>query len=297
MNNHPAISVVMPVYNSEKYVAQAIESILNQNFSDFEFLIIDDCSADNSLQIIEYYKNSDSRIRLMTNETNLGNYPARQKAMKMARGKYICVMDSDDVAMPERLIKQFEFMEQNLDYVATGAFIHFLRPDGSTMPFTRALNEKECKVRLLGDNVCTHPTVIMRSETLLKHKIQYNLQYQYAADYDLMLQLTKKGKLGNMPLFLLQYRLHAKQISTSRYREQQKYADKIRLGQLAQLDIVPTPCESELHLKLMARKSITDNEISASEKWIDKILQQNKKKSILPQQQLEDFLKKEILAL
>ena len=90
----------MPVYNTEKYVGKAIESILNQEFSDFEFLIVDDGSTDKSLQIIRSY--NDPRSRLIVNETYLGNYTSRNKAMQLAQGKYICVMDSDDISMPKR---------------------------------------------------------------------------------------------------------------------------------------------------------------------------------------------------
>ncbi len=100
----------------EQYVGEAIESILTQTFSDFEFIIIDDESTDKTWELIQSYR--DERIIAIRNHENLGNYPSRNRGMKMARGKYIAVMDSDDVAMPERLEKQYSHLEENCNIIA-----------------------------------------------------------------------------------------------------------------------------------------------------------------------------------
>lgn len=115
----PAISVLMPVYNSEKYLNEAIESILNQTFVDFEFIIINDASNDNSENIIESYQ--DSRIKYFKNEKNLGVAKTLNKGLKLAQGKYIARMDSDDISLPERLYKQFKFMEVYNDIDVCGS--------------------------------------------------------------------------------------------------------------------------------------------------------------------------------
>ena len=103
------ISVIMPVFNEEKYLHEAIDSILHQTFDRFEFIIIDDASTDNSLAIIQSY--ADERIVLICNEYNVGNYPSRNKGLEIAVGKYICVMDADDVAYPQRLELQYQYLE------------------------------------------------------------------------------------------------------------------------------------------------------------------------------------------
>jgi len=105
----PAISVVMPVYNCEQYVSMAIESILKQSFTDFEFIIIDDGSSDSSSEIIQQFK--DPRINYLRNIVNRGNYQARNHGMEIAAGKYVCVMDADDISEHERLEVQFQFLE------------------------------------------------------------------------------------------------------------------------------------------------------------------------------------------
>ena len=107
MPTNPIVSVVMPAYNVELYVEEAVRSILNQTFRDFEFIIVDDGSTDRTPEILRTF--TDPRIRLLFNEKNEGNYPARNRGCRLARGKYIAVMDADDVALPERLEKQVRF--------------------------------------------------------------------------------------------------------------------------------------------------------------------------------------------
>ncbi len=294
MKPYPLISVVMPVYNTGKYLAEAIESILNQEFTDFEFFIVDDGSTDNSPQVIQSY--NDPRIRLITHATNLGNYPARNEAMQLARGKYICVMDSDDIARPDRLITQYNFMEYYPHYVALGSFVHLLYDNTPPVPFVRKFDEDECRVALLRDNVCTHPSLILRRETLVSHNIRYNEEYYYAADFDILVQLTKVGDVSNIPSFLLYYRKHSEQISRAKFMEQQMYANLIRLDQLTQFGVIPTPQERDLHLKLLAGQFLESNEIVMAEKWTDKLLKQNKKLSLFHQQVLTSFLKEELLS-
>ncbi|MDR2040279.1 MAG: glycosyltransferase [Bacteroidales bacterium] len=289
-----SVSVIMPVYNTEKYVGEAIESILNQEFADFEFIIIDDGSTDNSLQVIQSY--NDPRIRLITNNSNIGNYPSRNRAMQLAQGKYICVMDADDIAMPNRLLTQFNFMEFNPDYVALGSFAFVLHANGSTTQGIRTFGEDNCKIRLLQTNISYHPSMILRRETLVEYNIKYDEQYIYAADFDLMVQLSKVGIVNNIPSFLLYYRIHSEQISISKYKEQQIYADRIRLGQLQKFGFNPTPQESELHLKLMTQKPLKDYEIVNAEKWTDKLVEQNRKYSLFNHKLFTHFLKNEIMA-
>jgi glycosyltransferase involved in cell wall biosynthesis len=285
----------MPVYNAGKYVGEAIESILNQEFTDFEFLIVDDCSTDNSLEIIQSF--DDSRIRLIANETNIGNYPSRNKAMKLAQGKFICVMDADDISMPNRLLTQFNFMEYNpAGYVALGSFAYTLYSNGSTGQGIRTFGEDDCKIHLLQTNVSYHPSLILRHETLVKHNILYNEQYCYAADFDLMVQLSKTGEINNIPSFLIYYRIHPGQISISKYKEQQMYAERIKLSQLAQFELTPSPQECEIHLKMMVNRNLTADEVAIAKKWVDKILEQNKKLSIYNHQRLTVFLKENILS-
>ena len=118
----PAISVIMSVYNDEKYLAKSIESILNQTYSDFEFIIINDGSTDKSMEIIDRYKNEDKRV-VVVNQENMGLTKSLNKAIKLSKGKYIARMDSDDISVSNRLEKQIEFLKHNKDYALVGTNI------------------------------------------------------------------------------------------------------------------------------------------------------------------------------
>src|SRR5262249_27061073 len=133
MDTSPKVSVAIPVYNREKYIAQAIDSILAQTFTDFEILIIDDGSTDSSVAIARSY--SDPHIRLVCHATNSGVAVARNSAIAHARGEYLAFLDSDDWAYPQRLAKQVAFLDRHPDYAAVGAWIEWMDTDGR--PFGR----------------------------------------------------------------------------------------------------------------------------------------------------------------
>ena len=109
----PKISVIMAVYNSEKFLNESINSILNQTFKDFEFIIINDCSTDNSLKIIKEFIKKDNRIKLINNERNLGAAGTRNEGLKIAKGKYIAILDSDDISYTQRFVIQYNYLEDN----------------------------------------------------------------------------------------------------------------------------------------------------------------------------------------
>ena len=130
--NSPKVSVIMPVYNREKYIASSVQSVLNQSFTDFEFIIIDDGSTDSTYKLIKKF--NDKRIIIIRKFENNGNYSARNEGMKIAVGKYICVMDSDDVAIPNRIQKQFNFMEKNNIYGICGGYAKVIGMDEVIKP-------------------------------------------------------------------------------------------------------------------------------------------------------------------
>ena len=127
------VSVVMPVFNSEKYLAESIESILNQTYTNFEFIIINDASTDNSEKIIQSY--DDDRIKYLVNGKNQGNAYCRNLGLHEAKGKYLIIQDSDDISVPERIAKQVEFMENNHEIGAAGSFIRVLEQDNEYVKY------------------------------------------------------------------------------------------------------------------------------------------------------------------
>ena len=216
------VSVIMPVYNMAEFVGEAIDSILQQTFSDFEFIIIDDASDDGTDLVIRSY--IDKRIVFVRNDFNIGNYASRNKGMRQARGKYIAVMDADDIAMPERLERQIDYLEKHSDILAVGTDCLFLSND----KLKNVVNSyQDILIALLENNSFVHPSLTIRTD-ILRQLNGYDEQYYYSADYDLACRLTLLGKVENLAIPLMQYRWHSSQISLSNKVRQKSYADEIR---------------------------------------------------------------------
>jgi len=212
----------MPVFNEEKYLHEAIDSILHQTFDRFEFIIIDDASTDNSLAIIQSY--ADERIVLICNEQNIGNYPSRNKGLEIAVGKYICVMDADDVAYPQRLELQYQYLEACSDLWILGTGLDFSIPG---MKWTLPSSHEQLMIGLLQDNVSLHSSLMIRTDVMRKYG-GYDEKYVYSSDYDLMSRFSLAGKVENLPEVLMMYRWHASQISQLHQDEQKAFAYDIR---------------------------------------------------------------------
>ena len=223
MKENPMISVIIPVYNSALFIEQAINSILNQSFSDFELLIVNDGSSDETESLIFGFQ--DDRIKYHRLSRNLGNYHARNIGLRNAKGNYIAVMDADDIALPKRLEIQYNYLELHEDVLAVGTnFV--LGINGSIAE--RPLSYEAIQLALLDNNCMLHPSLMIR-KSILEYLGGYNEAYKYSADYDLICRIANKGPIINLPKILMVYRLHKNQISQSKNNEQQMYADKIRI--------------------------------------------------------------------
>jgi len=226
----PEVSVIMPVYNMESYLEEAVDSILGQSFENFELIVVDDASTDRSWDVLCTY--FDSRLVCLRNIENIGNYPSRNKGMRVAKGKYICVMDADDIAFPDRIEKQFEYMERHPGVLACGSQFICIGMDNT---YPKPLKNCDIQLQLLKDNRFLHPSLFIRT-TVLKELGGYDERYRYSSDYDLACRLALKGEIVNMPDVLMQYRIHKTQISSVYRLEQKKYAREIR--QKYQLEMI-----------------------------------------------------------
>lgn len=216
------VSVIMPVYNMAEFVGEAMESILWQTFSDFEFIIVDDASDDSTNTIINSYR--DDRIVLCINDRNVGNYYSRNKGFRVAKGKYIAVMDADDVAMPDRLEKQFAYLEKHLEVLAVGSNCVFM-PVGYISK--KPSSYREIQLALLGNNCFIHSSLMIRAN-IFRQLGGYNERYYYSADYDLLCRLAQLGKIENLLEPLIKYRFHPDQITAVYWGKQRSFADEIR---------------------------------------------------------------------
>jgi len=250
----PKVSVIMPVYNGQDYLSEAIESILGQTFTDFEFIIIDDGSTDKSLDIIKTY--TDSRIMLIRNETNLKLIASLNKGMKMANGKYIARMDADDISLPERLAKQVEFMDQHSNIAVCGTWVELFGDcEQSFWQFTD--NPDVAKCVLLFGCCIAHPSVMLR-KTILESGFYYSYLYPHAEDYGLWVQIAKKYDITSLPQVLLKYRISSMQKSAKEAQQVREETEKIQLEQLNALGIKASEQECLLHWTISRNQFIPD---------------------------------------
>lgn len=213
------VSVVMPVYNGEDYLREAIDSILNQTFTDFEFIIINDGSTDNTKDIVLSY--SDSRIVFLENEYNSGIVVTLNKGLDYAKGKYIARMDADDIALPERFEKQVDYMEKHKDIGALGTGTRIFGEDIETRDTHSTINSDKLKAELLFSTCMCHPSVMIRKSVLDLHHIRYDTQYRGAEDYELWWQIAMVSKIMTIPDVLHCYRIHPNQITQKKDRDYQ----------------------------------------------------------------------------
>ncbi|WP_159430930.1 glycosyltransferase family 2 protein [Flavobacterium segetis] len=238
------ISVLMPVFNCAMYVKEAIDSILNQTYTDFEFLIIDDCSTDATLQICKSYQ--DERIIIFEKVENTGISNSLNYLLSIAKGRYIGRMDADDICLATRFEKQVAFMEANEDVVLCGSNFSIIGDDGF---INLPQFHEDIKISLLSGNCIVHPSVMLRKSTLFKHKLTYDPNMEPAEDYDLWIKLLMIGKLYNIQESLLLYRSHNGQVSRRQSDRQLEIAKLVRFKLLTYMSPNINADQKKIYLK------------------------------------------------
>jgi glycosyltransferase involved in cell wall biosynthesis len=225
----PSISVCMPVYNAERYVAEAVESILDQTLGDFEFLIVDDGSTDGSRRILERYAARDPRIRL-TSRPNTGLVGALNEMLAAAGCEFIARMDSDDAALPDRFERQVAYLRAHPEVVALGTRVLLVDPEGAPLRemFELQAHEEIDGAYIAGEMAICHPTVMARAEAM-RRVGGYRPEHFPAEDVDLWLRLAEIGRLANLPESLLKYRQHFRSIGNAQ-RIRQEGAIRIAIA-------------------------------------------------------------------
>lgn len=273
----------MPVYNAEQFLQESIESILNQMFDDFEFIIVNDCSTDKSPIIINSY--NDKRIKIINNSKNIGCANSRNIGINVSKGKYICAMDADDISLPHRLEKQFLFMEKNIEFGMAGSGIEYF--GNRNINLFRLSNPEIIKIFLLYHSYLPHPTFIIRNQLIQKYSLFYDNEFGYAEDYGLQSIVSRYFPITVIPEILVKYRCHQNQISNFKNEQQDQNADKVRLYQLDNFQIKPTEEEKLIHLQLTKRIPNSNINISKLEFWAKKLLEINQKHKYYNQTLLE----------
>ena len=208
----PTVSVVMSVFNGQTFLAEAIESILNQTFRDFEFLIVDDGSTDATPEILSTYAKQDGRIRIVRHE-NKGRAVSLNIGIGLSKSLYVARMDADDISLPNRLKEQFEFMERHPAVGLLSGSYERINAEGRLLDTVRLLpRDEEIKLAMLINNAMCHPAAMMRREEAIACG-GYRKAFLDADDYDLWLRMSERSQLANLEQPILQYRVHSKQVS------------------------------------------------------------------------------------
>ena len=235
---NPKVTVLMSVYNCEKFLSESIESILNQVFADFEFIIIDDGSRDRTWEILKAYEAQDNRIVLLKNTLNIGLTKSLNKGLSQAKGRYVARQDADDISLPERIKRQVEYLDTYSDVVLVSCNIDYMGSGGKSIGKSRRHSEPLLIKWFLMfyNHIGGHSQVMFRIQPVLR-LAGYSEERYYSQDYELWLRLSQKGKFVILPDVLLRYRYHENKISYSSKDDQKLYSlmdSKMQLQRLTE---------------------------------------------------------------
>lgn len=219
------VTIIIAAYNAGKYLSESINSILAQTFNNFELIIVNDASTDDTLNIASQYAISDSRIKIINNSVNIGQTKSRNMALIQACGDYIAILDADDIAVSDRLEKQVNFLESRPDiFLVGGGVEEFSEKNSIRKSPYRITNSWLLGLRLGKKNCIYHPSIMFRNEGFL-----YREKFRYAEDYDFYLCLLSAGKkLANIKDIIVKYRISETQIKSTKSEIEKYYAETAR---------------------------------------------------------------------
>lgn len=282
----PRVSVVMSVYNGEKYLQEAVGSILNQTFDDFEFIIIDDGSRDSTPGLLARYERCDPRFLIHRFEENHGLSPSLNFGIESARGEYIARMDADDISLPNRLQEQVSFMDANPEIGVCGSWVELIGSKKSE-EWRYPENHEAIYARTLFENTFVHSSVIIRVSLLKKYALAYDENVRYAQDYELWSRAVALTRFANVDQVLLQYRIHAQAAGSKHREEQLQVHERIYRRLLQPFGIVPTKDELLTHQMLAIYQSGNTEFLRNARHWLESLSQANRNVHILPTKVLD----------
>ncbi|GAA6212664.1 hypothetical protein NBRC116602_24050 [Hyphomicrobiales bacterium 4NK60-0047b] len=278
----------MPVHNGESFLKPAIDSILNQTFQDFEFIIINDGSTDRSNEIISSY--TDNRIQLIHHDTNLGIVHSLNEGVAQSTGEFIARMDCDDLSRPKRLERQLKFLEENKDVNIVGAWIKLFGHVRRNFVHKYPVQSKAIKSLMLFENPLAHPTVMFRREILnQKGKSNYLTNFPHVEDWAFWFELSKKYKFANISEVLLDYRVHKSSASKKNTRAQKHSVIQLQKEMFSYYNL---PFSEEfLPLNLQWSKKNCSN----FSQYLNTLIEENKRKKIFEEAAFNHIVSKVFL--
>lgn len=266
MKNEPLVSIIMSVFNGEQFLRESVNSILNQTYKNYEIIVIDDGSTDNTNQILSSYVNS--KLQVYKNETNQGLIYSLNKAIQLAQGNLLARMDADDIAMPHRLETQVSYFDNYPELAILGS-AYYLRSHKRNKLHIPAIKLGAIQANTLFNSPFGHPTVMLNRAVIGEDRLKYNKDYKHAEDYELWSNIVFNAVTSNIAEPLLTYRVHSNQVSVAFNHQQQIAARQIRRNILNQLDV--TFDESELIFLDSTYRAATIDDFITVIRFFDKI--------------------------
>lgn len=270
-NITPLVSLLIPVFNGEKYIFECIESLLNQTYKNIEIIVVNDGSTDKTALIIQNFNNP--KIHLINHEKNKGVVEARNTCLKNASGKYYANIDADDIALPERLETQVRFMEQNPNIGVCGSFVEVF--EAGTGVFTYPTTDEEIKIMLLFSSPFANSATIIRSEIIKNNNINYHTDFKPAEDFKLWTDLSKFTRFANINKILVRYRIHKNQISGNKAYSSVSCVQDLRFNNIIKIGKNINQNDKEVHIKLIDNEVYSFAELDSVKKWKDCLIDAN----------------------
>lgn len=286
----PALSVVVPTYNAEKYVREALASVLVQDFADFELLVVDDGSCDGTLAVLEEFS-ADPRVRLLRNESNMGLIATLHRAYAECRAPLIARMDSDDICEPARFRRQVEFLRAHPEVDIVGGAIRFF---GNVAPnvFRFPLTHEGIRPAMLFYCPLAHPALMFRRALVDSGLLHYDDAFKHAEDYRLWSRLLLKARSANLPDVVLDYRLHPQQVSSDSSDKQYQASLRVRRQMLEEAGALPTDNEVALHESVILERPLPRADyLVALATWFSRLEDANVRSSYWNARELHQLLR------
>lgn len=272
-DTEPRVTVLMPVFNAEKFLLGAIDSILGQTFSDFELLVIDDGSTDRSVEIVDSV--SDARVHCIINPKHHGLVAVLNQGLRLIKSKYIARMDADDISLPDRLAKQVRYLDDHPEVGVCGAAIQLIG-QGKKDVVHRPTDAEEIKAGSLFANPVFHPTVMMRTEFIRRFNLHYDFRFGHAEDYEFWSRCLRYFPVGNLKEALLLYRQHEGQVAKQHRQEQIAVTKMVYRRLLSDLGVKVDKESLTLHWQIGARRfKSSEKFLSKTRYWFTKLFVAN----------------------
>ncbi len=231
----PKVSVFMPVYNAGIDLIEAVQSILDQTFTDFEFVIVNDGSTDNSIELLQQF--NDNRIRIVNNDENKGLIASLNIGLDLCVGEYIVRMDQDDISLPTRIEKQVEFMNQHPEYGLIGSWFQDFGDNIKSKLVCYSSDDTQIRIRHLYQTHISHPTALLRNSVIKEHNLKFDPAFVHGEDYEFWVRMSSYCKLSNIPELLVLKRDHIHNITNKYAQTMQDTCAKVKLKQFHQMGL------------------------------------------------------------